>query len=155
MNSAPLALSASLRHNAFHPTPEKIVKILLEAGGANQIQARECAAKQGRNREYAKTKCADRDRFCRSIEGLLMKKIPHTLGNLQQKETKLMKLFWRAELCDAAQVHHTGVTGLQELAPPFASRTLVSFVVFCFTLICLAFVCATSFSQTQDKVAER
>ena len=27
-----------------------------------------------------------------------MKKIPHTLGNLQQKGTKLMKLFWRAEL---------------------------------------------------------
>jgi len=30
MNSAPLALSASLRHNAFHLTPEKIVKICLK-----------------------------------------------------------------------------------------------------------------------------
>jgi hypothetical protein len=46
---------------------EKIVRILLAAGGANQIQARECAAGQGRNREYAKVKRADRDRFCRSI----------------------------------------------------------------------------------------
>jgi len=34
--------------------PEKIVRILLDAGGANQLQARECAAGQGRNREYAK-----------------------------------------------------------------------------------------------------
>src|SRR5437899_1064185 len=154
MNSAPLALSASLRHNAFHLTPEKIVKILLEADGANQIQARECAAGQGRNREYAKAKCADRDRFCRSIEGSLMKKIPQNFGNVEQKETKLMKLFWRAELCDVAQVHHTGVTGSQELAPPFV-RLLVFFVAFCFTLICFSFICATSFAQTPDNVAER
>ncbi len=80
-----------------------------------------------------------------------MKKIPHTLGNLQQKETKLMKLFWRAELCDAAQVHHTGVTGSQELAPPFV-RLLVSFVAFCFTLICISLVCATGFAQTPNNV---
>jgi hypothetical protein len=33
---------------------EKIVRILLDAGGANQIQARGCAAGQGRNREHAK-----------------------------------------------------------------------------------------------------
>ena len=47
--------------------PEKIVRILLAADGANQIQARECAAGQRRNREYAETKRADRDRLCRSI----------------------------------------------------------------------------------------
>jgi len=83
-----------------------------------------------------------------------MKKIPQNFGNVEQKETKLMKLFWRAELCDVAQVHHTGVTGSQELAPPFV-RLLVFFVAFCFTLICFSFICATSFAQTPDNVAER
>ncbi len=48
----------------FVVVSEKIVRILLEAGRANQIQARGCAAGQGRNREYAETKRADRDRFC-------------------------------------------------------------------------------------------
>jgi hypothetical protein len=62
-----LALKRVVDDNAPHVTPEKIVRILLEPGGANQIQARECAAGQGRNREYAKAKRADRDRFRRSI----------------------------------------------------------------------------------------
>ncbi len=35
------------------------------------------------------------------------------------------------------------------------TQILVSFVAFCFTLICLSFICATSFAQTPDSVAER
>src|SRR5437660_9365455 len=60
-----------------------------------------------------------------------MKKIPHTLGNLEQKETKVTKL-------------------------SFAGAMLQIFVVFCFNLIWLSLVCATSFAQTtSDNVAER
>src|SRR6266566_113996 len=83
-----------------------------------------------------------------------MKTIPQNVRNVEQKETKLTKVSWRAELCDAAQVHHAGVTGSQELAPPFV-RLLVFFVAFCFTLICFSFICVTSFAQTPDNVAER
>ena len=54
----------------FVVSSEKIVRILLAVGGANQIQARECAAGQRRDREYAKAKCADRDRFRRTFENL-------------------------------------------------------------------------------------
>ncbi len=62
-----------------------------------------------------------------------MKKIPHTLGNREQKETKL------------TNVSFVGA----------APQILVSFVAFCFTLICLSFICVTSFAQTPDSVAER
>src|SRR5205814_5048903 len=62
-----------------------------------------------------------------------MKTIPQNIGNIEQKEAKLMK------------------AGL--LAG--RSRILVSFVAFCFTLICFCFLCATSFAQTPDNVAER
>ena len=62
-----------------------------------------------------------------------MKKIPPTLGNLEQKETKL------------TNVSFVGAV----------PQILVSFVAFCFTLICLSFICATSFAQTPDSVAER
>src|SRR5438876_10298816 len=62
-----------------------------------------------------------------------MKTIPQDLGNIEQKETKLTK------------------AGL--LAG--RSRILVSFVAFCFTLIYFSFLCATSFAQTPDNVAER
>jgi len=62
-----------------------------------------------------------------------MKKIPHTLGNREQKETKL------------TNVSFVGAV----------PQILVSFVAFCFTLICLSFICATSFAQTPDSVAER
>jgi general secretion pathway protein D len=83
-----------------------------------------------------------------------MKTNPQNSGNVEQKKTKLTKVSWRAELCDAAQVHHTGVTGSQEIAPPFV-RVFIFFVAFCFTLICFSFICATSFAQTPDNVAER
>ena len=60
-----------------------------------------------------------------------MKKIPHTLGNLEQKETKVTKL-------------------------SFAGAVPPIFVVFCFNLIWLSLSCATAFAQTtSDNVAER
>jgi general secretion pathway protein D len=62
-----------------------------------------------------------------------MKRIPHTPGNLQQKETKLTKVGFGGTSC----------------------QILVFFVAFCFTLICFSFICATSFAQTPDSVAER
>ena len=67
------------------------------------------------------------------LERSSMKKIPHTLGNLKQKETKL------------TNVSFVGAV----------PQTLISFVAFCFTLICFSFICATSFAQTPDSVAER
>jgi general secretion pathway protein D len=62
-------------------------------------------------------------------ERLLMKKIPQNL-NLKQKETKLAK------------------AGFLRGSP----RIFVPFVIFC---NCLYFLCATSFAQTPDNVAER
>jgi general secretion pathway protein D len=62
-----------------------------------------------------------------------MKIIPQNFGNIEQKETKLTKV------------------GL----PAARSRILVSFVTFCFILTCLSLLCATSFAQTPDNVAER
>jgi general secretion pathway protein D len=82
------------------------------------------------------------------LERSLMKKIPHTLGTIERKETKLTNASWRAELCDAARVQKRSVTGSLELAPPF-------FVLFCFTLICFSFICVTSIAQTPDSAAER
>jgi hypothetical protein len=58
---------------------EKIVRILFEPGGANQIQGRGGATGKGSNREYGKAKRADRDRLCRAIR------------SIEQKETKLTK----------------------------------------------------------------
>src|SRR6266536_2981599 len=62
-----------------------------------------------------------------------MKTIPRNFGNIEQKETKLMKAGLLAR----------------------RSRILVSFVAFCFTLICFSFLCATSFAQTPDNMADR
>src|SRR5213083_554899 len=59
-----------------------------------------------------------------------MKTIPQNFGNIEQKETKLTKAGF--------------LTGLP--------RIFVSFVIFC---NCLFFICATSFAQTPDNVAER
>jgi general secretion pathway protein D len=75
------------------------------------------------------------------------------LGN-QQKETKLEKVSWSVELRDAAQVHNSSVTGSQKLALPFV-RFFASLVIFCFILAVLSLVCASSFAQTPDNVAER
>ncbi|PYK10133.1 MAG: type II and III secretion system protein [Verrucomicrobia bacterium] len=67
------------------------------------------------------------------LERSLMKKIPRTLGTIEQKETKLTKVGFFGRL----------------------PRILVFFVAFCFTLICFSFICATSFAQTPDSAAER
>ena len=72
----------------------------------------------------------------------------------QQKETKLEKVSWSAELCDAAQVHNSSVAGSQEFASPFI-RFFASFIIFCFIGAGLSLVCASSFAQTPDNVAER
>src|SRR5438094_3885062 len=89
---------------------EKIVRILLAAGGANQIQARDV-----------------------QLERSLMKRIPPTLGTIEQEQTKLTKV------------------GFFRQSP----RILVFFIAFCFTLICFSFPCVTSFAQTSDSAAER
>jgi general secretion pathway protein D len=62
-----------------------------------------------------------------------MKITPQNSGNIEQKETKLTKVGLLAG----------------------RSRISVSFVAFCFTLICCSFISATSFAQTPDNVAER
>ncbi len=91
-----------------------------------------------------------------------MKTIP--LAGLEQKQTKLTKTSWRAELCDAMRVHNRSVAdspaftmlrrGKQELALPFA-RLFASFVIFCLIGAGLSLVCASSSAQTPDNVAER
>ena len=91
-----------------------------------------------------------------------MKTIP--LAGLEQKQTKLTKTSWRAELCDAMRVHNRSVAGSpaftmlrrgkQELAPPFI-RFFASSITSCFILVGLSLVCASSFAQTPDNVAER
>src|SRR5437763_2742181 len=87
-----------------------------------------------------------------------------SLGIFKQKETKLAKVSWRAELCDAVRVRNSSVTGSpafaqlrrgsQEITPPFV-RLFASFVIFCFVGICFSAVCASSFAQTPDNIAER
>ncbi|PYK06206.1 MAG: hypothetical protein DME67_03225, partial [Verrucomicrobia bacterium] len=89
---------------------EKIVIILLESGGANQIQARDV-----------------------QLERSLMKRIPPTLGTIEQEQTKLTKVGFFGQL----------------------PRILVFFIAFCFTLICFSFIRVTSFAQTPDSAAER
>jgi general secretion pathway protein D len=96
-------------HRVPHHAPEKILRIFLEVRRRNQLQARV------------------------QLERSLMKRIPHTLGTIEQKETKLTKVGFFGQL----------------------PRILVFFVAFCFTLICFSFICVTSFAQTPDSAAER
>jgi len=98
-------------------------------------------------------RCRAVGRLCQTlIKGWRFTETPY--NPYQQKETKLEKVSWRAELCDAGQVHNSSVAGSQELAPPFV-RLFASFVIFCFILAGLSLVCASSFAQTPDNVAER
>src|SRR6266478_2247011 len=62
-----------------------------------------------------------------------MKTNPQNFENVEQKETKLTKVGFFGEL----------------------PRDFVFFVAFCFTLVCFSILCATSFAQTPDNVAER
>src|SRR6266516_7048497 len=96
-----------------------------------------------------------------------MKTIPQNFGNIEQKETKIAKVscwgthapspaLWRALATNPAtdfKQKETKLTKVGLLAG--RSRILVSFVTFCFTLICVSILCATSFAQTPDNVAER
>jgi general secretion pathway protein D len=79
---------------------------------------------------------------------------PQHSRNSKQKETKLTTASWRAELCDAIRVRNCGVRCSLELAPPLA-RLFASFVTFCFILAGFSLICASSFAQTPDSVAER
>jgi general secretion pathway protein D len=83
-----------------------------------------------------------------------MKTTPQHSRNFKQKETKLTKISWRAELCDAVCVSNRSVTGSQELAPPFI-RLFASFVTFCFILSGFFLSCVSSFAQSPENVAER
>ena len=83
-----------------------------------------------------------------------MKITPQHSRNFKQKEAKLTKIPWRTELCDGVCVSNCSVTGSQELAPPFI-RLFTSFVTFCFFLAGFSILCASSFAQTPENVAER
>jgi len=77
--------------------------------------------------------------------------------NSKQKETKLAKICWRAELCDASCVRDGTVAGSQELAPPFASWIFVSFAIFCFRSFFhsrsfASFVGSTSVARTLSRL---
>src|SRR6266516_3345349 len=96
-----------------------------------------------------------------------MKTIPQNFGNIEQKETKIAKVscwgthapspaLWRALATNPAtdfKQKETKLTKVGLLAG--RSRILVSFVTFCFILTCVSILCATSFAQTPDNVAER
>src|SRR5438093_2903985 len=110
LSGNPLLVSVASVRSVVKRKAEKIVRILLAAGGANQIQARDV-----------------------QLERSLMKRIPHTLGTIEQEQTKLTKVGFFGQL----------------------PRILVFFVAFCFTLICFSFICVTSFAQTSDSAAER
>jgi general secretion pathway protein D len=83
-----------------------------------------------------------------------MKTTPQHSRNFKQKETKLTRISWRAELCDTMRVRNRRVTRSQELAPPLI-RLFAPFVIFCFILAGLWLVCISSFAQTAENVAER
>src|SRR5947199_2267604 len=110
LSGNPLLVSVASVRSVVKRKAEKIVIILLESGGANQIQARDV-----------------------QLERSLMKRIPPTLGTIEQEQTKLTKVGFFGQL----------------------PRILVFFIAFCFTLICFSFIRVTSFAQTPDSAAER
>jgi len=62
-----------------------------------------------------------------------MKETPRTPRNIGQKETKITKVSFAGAV----------------------PQVFLSFVIFCFNLVCLSFLCATSFAQSSDNAAER
>src|SRR5439155_20164091 len=105
---------------------EKSVRIFLEAGRRNQIQARGCAAGQGRNREYARAKCADRHRLCRSMEGPLMKQNSTSVAAVYDRRSVIVGRF-----CET---------------PRRLTQTPYSQIPPAFFAICLSLLCLTSFA---------
>src|SRR5437773_3213956 len=110
LSGNPLLVSVASVRSVVKRKAEKIVIILLESGGANQIQARDV-----------------------QLERSLMKRIPPTLGTIEQEQTKLTKVGFFGQL----------------------PRILVFSIAFCFILICFSFIRVTSFAQTPDSAAER
>src|SRR5437773_5283866 len=92
-------------------------------------------SRQGRNREYARFKCADRDRFCRSMEGPLMKQNSTSVAAVYDRRSVIVGRF-----CET---------------PRRLTQTPYSQIPPAFFAICLSLLCLTSFAQTPDNVAER
>src|SRR5437867_3122498 len=92
-------------------------------------------SRQGRNREYARSKCADRDRFCRSMEGPLMKQNSTSVAAVYDRRSVIVGRF-----CET---------------PRRLTQTPYSQIPPAFFAICLSLLCLTSFAQTPDNVAER
>src|SRR5438094_1395955 len=92
-------------------------------------------SRQGRNREYARFKCADRDRFCRSMEGPLMKQNSNSVAAISDRRHVIVGRF-----CET---------------PRRLTQTPYSQIPLAFLAMCLSVVAATSFAQTPDNVAER
>jgi general secretion pathway protein D len=120
---------------------------LLEAGGANHIQARRCAAGQSRNREYARTKCADRDRFCRCLEGSLMNENSNSVAAVSDRPPDNVSCRGSRVGCDPLpNAGGTPAATIATVARAFPCALIAT---------CLSLVCATGFAQTSDNVAER
>src|SRR5438552_1546490 len=92
-------------------------------------------SRQGRNREYARFKCADRDRFCRSMEGPLMKQNSTSVAAVYDRRSVIVGRF-----CET---------------PRRLTQTPYSQIPSAFFAICLSLLCLTSLAQTPDNVAER
>src|SRR5437773_3990256 len=92
-------------------------------------------SRQGRNREYARAKCADRHRFCRSLEGPLMKQNSTSVAAVYDRRSVIVGRF-----CET---------------PRRLTQTPYSQIPPAFFAICLLLLCLTSFAQTPDNVAER
>src|SRR5438876_3473550 len=92
-------------------------------------------SRQGRNREYARFKCADRDRFCRSMEGPLMKQNSTSVAAVYDRRSVIVGRF-----CET---------------PRRLTQTPYSQIPPAFFAICLSLLCLTSLAQTPDNVAER
>src|SRR6266480_2089665 len=92
-------------------------------------------SRQGRNREYARFKCADRDRFCRYMEGPLMKQDSTSVAAVYDRRSVIVGRF-----CET---------------PRRLTQTPYSQIPPAFFAICLSLLCLTSFAQTPDNVAER
>src|SRR6266481_951542 len=118
-------------------TSEKIVRILLAAGGVNQIQGRECAAGQVRK---------------------IMKTNPQNFGNVEQKETKLTKVsLFRPSITrvnslprrrsPAKADDSRALSAVGRLCPPRMlsgfSKTPCNRTRFAFFAVCFSILCAT------------
>src|SRR5205823_11623591 len=128
---------------------EKRPRIFLETRRRDQVQARRCATNQSRDREYAKTKCADRDRFCAALTTM------KTLSITPPMKTTPQSFRCRGSRAGCNSLILAGDTPATTIAfNPFRTK--------CFGLRCVlasflgsAVLCASSFAQTPDSVAER